>query len=258
MRTGLLERLGLVSTIILGFAFIGSAITNNTQAAAIVVPNSLATQEGNSNNAVPFIFASRYQQVFGQSNFSLSGPGLITEISFRPDATFGTSFSATLSSVMLSLSTTLAAPDALNPMFSNNIGADATVVYNGPLNLSSSFTGPVSGPKSFDISIILQNPFSYDLTQGNLLLDVKNFANNPSVPVFDAENIVGDSISRVWNDIDVNSDMAFFGTGNPNDFSNSLGLVTQFTLATIAEPDSLALLSAAVLSMFFLRYKGLA
>ena len=112
-------------------------------------------------------------------------------------------------------------------MFSNNIGANSRVVFSGPLFLSSAFTGPAVGPKDFDVSIGLQSSFLYDPREGNLLLDVKDFTNNfSSVPVFDAQNLVGDAISRLWNDIDVNSDTAFFGSGNPNDFSNSLGLMT--------------------------------
>src|SRR5438067_233489 len=71
-----------------------------TQAATnIVVPNSKAAVEGNSDNGFPLNLAhfgltsQRYQQVYGASQFAaVSGPQLITQIVFRPDATFGAAF----------------------------------------------------------------------------------------------------------------------------------------------------------------------
>jgi hypothetical protein len=254
MQTRFLNRLTLVSAI-LGFMFLGLGTLNEIQAAVITVPNQFVAQEGNSNNAVPFTFSSRYQQVYANSAFSsIVGPELITEILFRPDAQFGAAFSATIPNIIISLSTTQFAPDGLSPVFANNIGPDNTVAYSGPLTLSSMFTGPSGGPKNFDIAITLQSPFIYNPTQGNLLLDVKDFTNNFFViPVFDAEDVVGDSISRIWNDIDVNADVGFFGNGNPNDFANSLGLVTQFVFSSIPEPSSLALLGIALLYSILVR-----
>ena len=77
--TGILFAVGLS-------LFVGGVATADT----IVVPNSLASVEGNTNNAFPFIIGGvsvpsmRYQEVFGASQFP--GPGLITQIAFRPDA----------------------------------------------------------------------------------------------------------------------------------------------------------------------------
>jgi hypothetical protein len=156
---------------------------NDAPAESLVVPNAVASIEGNRNNAAPFHFASRYQQVFNAGEFSsLVGPVLITQILFRPDAIFGNAFSSTLPSIQISLSTTSAAADALSPVFASNIGADNAVVLTGPLLLSSAFTGPANGPKDFDILIALQNPFVYDWAKGNLLLDVKNFTTTRLYP----------------------------------------------------------------------------
>ena len=230
----------------LGIMLIALSAVSQTQAAVIAVPNVLTSGEGNSNNSEPFSFPARYQQVFAASQFSsLSAPALISTISFRPDAVFGQAFSITIPNVQISLSTTFAAPDELNPIFSNNIGADTKVVFGGPLFLSSAFTGPTVGPKTFDISIGLQNLFLYNFHEGNLLLDVKNFTTNLPMSAFDAQDVVGDSISRVFSS-NVNSDTVFFGNGNPNDFSNSLGLVTQFTFAPVPEPGTCVLLGLGV------------
>lgn len=102
----------------------------------------------------------------------------------------------------------------------------------------------------------MQSSFVYDPAQGSLLLDVKDFTNNGAIPVFDAEDVVGDFISRIWNDSNVNADTGFFGNGNPNDFGNSLGLVTQFVVSPIPEPNSVALLGFALLIVFGVRYWG--
>src|SRR4051812_35126037 len=57
----------------------------------IVVPNSLASLEGNSHNAWPFdigefpLSSQRYQQVYASSQFAdIVGPVAITQIRFRP------------------------------------------------------------------------------------------------------------------------------------------------------------------------------
>jgi hypothetical protein len=240
-----------LASAILGFTLLGLGTLNEIQAEIITVPNQLATQEGNSNNAIPFTFSSRNQQVYANTAFSpIVGPELITEILFRPDAQFGAAFSATIPNIMINLSTTQFAPDGLSPVFANNVGPNNTVVYSGPLTLSSMFTGPPGGPKNFDINITLQSPFLYDPSQGNLLLDVKDFTNN-AIPVFDAENVVGDSISRIWNDSNVNADIGFFGNGNPDDFSNSLGLITQFVFSPIPEPSTVSLLGIGLLLVFW-------
>jgi len=202
----------------------------------VVVPNGNAMVEGNSNNGYPFdlggtgLLSQRYQQVYAASQFG--GGGLITQIVFRPDATFGSAFMSTLPDIQIDLSTTSAADDGLSSTFANNVGADDTIVFaRGALTLSSAFTGPPDGPKDFDIIITLTTPFLYNPALGNLLLDVRNFGGG-STTVFDAVSPLGDGVSRVTN-TDVNS-----GTGTPD----SAGLVTGFII--VPEPGSAALLLA--------------
>jgi hypothetical protein len=211
------------------------------EAASIVVPNNLATTEGNDANFLPFAPSpsERYQQVYGASQFSsLIGGGFITQIIFRPDGFVGAAFTSTLPSIRIDLSTTSAAPDALSSTFASNVGANDTIVYGGltgaPLTLSSANTGPAGGPKDFDIVINLSSPFFYDPTLGNLLLDVRNFGGGMTT-FFDAENTAGDSVSRVGT----------LAGGNGNsataDLNDTLGLVTQFTFVAVPEPATLAL-----------------
>ena len=120
-----------------------------SQAGLIVVPNSLASVEGNGNNSYPFgingLSAStqRYQQVYAASQFG-SG-GLITQISFRPDGPAGGAFSTTISNIRIDLSTTSQIPDGISNTFANNVGADDMIVFSGSLSFSSSYTGPAGG-----------------------------------------------------------------------------------------------------------------
>jgi PEP-CTERM motif len=206
-------------------------------AASTIVPGALAGVEGNANNGFPFNIADfsqtslRYQQVYAASGFL--GSMLIGGISFRPDANGGGAFASTISNVRIDLSTTGAAPDALNAVFAANVGANNTTVFNGSLSLSSAFTGPAGGPKAFDINILLTTPFFYNPALGNLLLDVRMFVASDTTQ-FDAQDVNGDAISRMFA-TDVNAT-----TGS----TDSLGLVTRFddaAAAAVPEPATLML-----------------
>jgi len=215
--------------VMVGLILLGSFI-QTASAEVIVVPHSLAAVEGNFDqigpfNIAPFLPSQRYQQVFAASEFAaLPGPHLITHIAFRPDAEVGKAFSSTISEIRINLSTTSRTPDGVSDTFAENVGANDTVVFSGSLPLSSAFTGPEAGPKAFDIVIALQIPFWYDPTAGNLLLDVRNFSGEATTQ-FDAELTEDDPVSRVGS---------FGGVDSPTaDFSDSAGLVVQFTLTPL-------------------------
>ena len=188
----------------------------------MIFPNRLETQEGNFNSVFPFSIGSslqRYQQVFlAKKLVSASRQEFITHILFRPDAIFGNAFSSIIPDIQINLSTTSAAPDRLSTTFASNVGNDDTVVFNrGPLSLSSIDTGSVVGPKEFNIIINLSTPFLFNLSYGNLLLDIRVFT-GAFTTTFDAENTLDDCISRVFNN-NVNA-----STG----FADTIGLVTKF------------------------------
>lgn len=220
-------------------------------AALIVAPGPNATAEGSQGQNFPFnarrtsgVTTQRYQQVFGAAEFISTGPDLlITAIAFRPDARifgvpidFGQPFSTVITDIQLNLSTTSMAVDGLSLTFADNVGANDMVVHDGPLALSSADVGPADGPKEFDIIITLETPFLYRPSEGNLLLDVRNFSGELTT-AFDAESTVGDSTSRVGT----------FRTGNVNsangDFRDSVGLITQFNVTAVPEPTTLSLLA---------------
>jgi hypothetical protein len=179
----------------------------------VVVPNSSRGTETLPSLSFPFdigphILSMRYQQLYAASQFaSIGSGGLITQIVFRPDTGTGKRFRATLPDVQINLSTTSVADDALSLTFADNVGADDTVVFSGPLPLQSKNRG--SNPKDFDIVINLTTPFFYDPTKGNLLLDVRNFGGGMTT-FFDSVSASGDGVSRVDTNIDgdVNSPVA--------------------------------------------------
>jgi hypothetical protein len=247
MRT----RRSLFTAIVLAVGSLGPAA--DAGAVVIVAPNSLAAVEGNSNNGFPFNILShgrseqRYQQVFAASEFSaLAGPHRVTQIAFRPDDQSGLAFASTLPNVQINLSTTAAAPDGLSNFFANNVGSDDTVVFSGPLSISSADVG--GPPRAFDIVITFPSLFVYDPALGNLLLDVRNFGGGGSTQ-FDFVVVTGDSTSRLFSPDDVTAPGGSLDTG---------GLVAQFTFEPVGadpvpEPGTLLLVGTGVLGLLLRR-----
>lgn len=229
----------LTRRIVFQFLFVLFFLTQMAGAGTIIVPGTAASTEGNQNSSFPFnigdfgVVSQRYQQVYSGSSFF---DGAITRIAFRPDAVTGSAFFMAISNIQISLSTTAAGPDTLSTIFADNIGPDNRVVFSGSLPLSSGFAGPAGGPKSFDISINLIAPFPFFPSRGNLLLDVRNFSGETTIP-FDAQATFGDAVSRVFS----TDASALVGS------ADTLGLVTNFT--EIPEPTgfSLSTLGAAFL-----------
>jgi len=209
----------------------------------VVVPSTRKTTEGNAENFFPWdlgdlgLNSQRYQQVYAASEFtSFGGPIRVTEIAFRPDAFFGNAFQTTMPGVEIHLSTTSKAPDGLSTTFASNIGADDTLVFSGSLQLSSSFTGPLDGPKAFDVRIVLTTPFVYDPTAGNLLLDLRNLMGG-TTSILDAEMKFGDTTSRVYSfkvPESVLDATGFLGG------TTSVGLVTEFTATLVVAETKVA------------------
>ncbi|NIP17252.1 MAG: hypothetical protein GWM87_03150, partial [Xanthomonadales bacterium] len=119
-------------------------------------------------------------------------------------------------------------PGSLSLTFADNIGSDNTVVFSGPLTLTSADIG--GPPRDFDIIINLQTPFFYDPGDGNLLLDVRRYDVSVSSTVFfDAHNSPVDTVSRSYAAGNVTSTVALW--------QDQLGLVTQFDIALVVEID---------------------
>src|SRR5712671_1077842 len=107
----------------LSFVFI---FVEASPCASIVVPDDLATTEGNGGDIYPFgiRFTSssmRYQQVFDASQFSeIRTEEVITAVLFRIDGFARSSFSWTLPRIQINLSTTIKSPGQLSTNFIEN------------------------------------------------------------------------------------------------------------------------------------------
>jgi len=204
-----------------------------------------------SFSTVPFSAGTntqgRFQEVYDTSGFtSLAGnrPFWIHWIAFREDENHQVGFFSRFSDIQISLSTSPRLVDGLSPIFNENVGADnAAVLGRGPFEFGQSSIG------EFGALIFLNEPFYYDPSRGNLLMDVRNFGggrttySNPPFgagPAYlDASSVTGDTISSVYADsVDAIS-------GIPS----TLGLVTQFYITPVPEPSTLSLLGLGALTI---------
>jgi hypothetical protein len=235
-----LLRNSLVTLIVIGGGF--------AVAGTLVVPGFDASVEGNTNNGYPFnisdaagdfpVNAQRYQQIYDSTQFG-GASGFIDAIFFRPDAVTGHAFNVILSSIEIIFSVTSATPSSVTTNFDTNLGPSSTVVYSGSLPISSAFTGPLNGPKDFDIVIHLQTPFFYDPSQGNLIMQVKNFGGGTSSQ-FDAEQ--GTTVMQRVENVDNNANGT---TGIVGVTVN--GLVTEFDF--VPEPASIGLFAFGMIAI---------
>jgi hypothetical protein len=196
-----------------------------SMASTVVVPDGLDGREGSGSSGI-LNQAGREQTVYASTNFP-AGPISIQELHFRPNVTDympGSAFNATIWDLQIVMSITSAQPGGLSPNFNENTGPNAEPVVSGAVTLFSTFTGPDSGPKDFDIIVPLNHPFLYDPAQGNLLVDIQNLSGDATSPV-DAEYSTNGAGSRVVSGSPISS------SGVPDNDADVLQIVySQFAL----------------------------
>lgn len=190
----------------------------------------------------------RYQQVYDASAFSSlgSGGGFISNLVF---SAAGRRFGATLPSIEIVMSVTLREPDQLSSVFADNLGIHTSIVYaQGPLTL----IGGGSPTPVFEPHITLTTPFYYNPAEGNLLIEIRNYARIPGFPIggaptwvgsLSALNVAGDPVSRVYA-FDVNATSGSLDT---------YGLHTLFEFNPVPEPSTWALLAVGFLALLAAR-----
>jgi hypothetical protein len=171
--------------------------TNDVSGLALVVPSGNENSEGQGGSSL-LRDAIRLQEVYGSTLFPSGQLLTIREIRLRPSIRGGAAFTATLSNLRINLSTTQVQPDAMNASFGANVGSNDTVVFSGPITLSSGFVGPAGGPKAFDIVIPLTTPFVYNPAEGNLLVDWRNHSGSTAT-IVDTAGLVNDGASRAFS-----------------------------------------------------------
>ncbi len=172
---------------------------------AQVVPNGLEDTAGNSNQGAlnGNLRPTRHQQVYAGNEVTA---GIITSIFFRQDEVYGTvAATCTLTNATVVLSSTTVAVDALSTTFADNLGADATVVFQGDLVIST--TDTTSNPRPFEIHIPFTTPFTFNPGPNiNLVVDITLPDQDTDIvcggfPTIDRQLHPFDSVSSVfcWN-----------------------------------------------------------
>jgi hypothetical protein len=210
-------------------------------AVTIVSPTVLGGAEGNTSSRAPLHRDPlREQDLYASSEFPSGSPIVITEIRYRRDTTFSAdhsdAYTATFNEgdIEIRMSTTTKADDGLSTIFADNIGGDELLVHDGPITINSTDTSSLN-PKPFDIIIPLETPFTYDPSQGNLLVDFKILNDLGLTGIeHDTHDVGADGVSRVL----------FIGppigaASDPNapeaNLVQTAGIVTEFVFGPVAE-----------------------
>jgi len=210
----------LVYTIILISLFYFVPVNSHSQdVETFIIPSELANTAGNETGGpFPcFPFPSfRGQAVFLATE--IGGGEIISSVNrLEP---FGSGFGpVTLPNITVTLSTTQAAPGALSTTFADNIGPDATVVFQGDLTLTS--PGCTTSPCPFLAGQVdFQQKFIFDPQKGNLLFDF-------IIPECVAGITDGDGTDQFPN---IASSIVSVPFDSPTGIASNFTLVTEFTL----------------------------
>ena len=123
---------------------LGSCAITELRAQVVVVPNALATNDGNGSGTSPAGPASaRWLHIHDASQFgALSGPSFLTQFAYRPDKILDQSGPRSLN-LRIYASTTSRTVAGISTIFAENLGTNNTLVFDGTVNLT---TGNLPGP----------------------------------------------------------------------------------------------------------------
>lgn len=162
----------------------------------IVVPNALAETDGNTSFTTPegTVNGLRFMDMYDASQFqALTQPAYLTGFALRPDQTPGASGPRTIRA-RIYVSTTRRSLAEFSPQFSDNIGDDNTLVFDGTLVVSTANLPGPGNTREFDYAWRFTTPFLYDPTAGNLVVDVQVIQSSGSATRLDG--VVGSPVTR--------------------------------------------------------------
>ncbi|MBA2680641.1 MAG: hypothetical protein H0U76_19875 [Ktedonobacteraceae bacterium] len=198
---------------------------------------------GPGNGTYDYVAGSEYQELYSGAAFAGGGsPLTIQGIAFASGA-HSTHTTATynltlrLSTTRAILSTTGADVGRLSTNFAANEGADATVVFSGPL------TANIQAQGLFDL-VFPTTPFLYDPSEGNLLLDVVLNQTTSSLDG-DGFSFLMDTSNLMSTPTQTNRVFQLGGTGAPT--FDVAGLYTQFKVSPAAVPEVSTIVSLGLL-----------
>lgn len=174
-----------------------------------------------------------YQQVFAASDFSsvtIGGVVAIDDLEFYADDEGGVPNTGV---IKVTLSTTSKSVNGLSTNLSQNFSATKTVVYDAKL----------SAVDNGVLTVALLTPFSYDPADGNLLIDIDEKAPYTGGPGFEFNGASDGDFSRAYSGMTI-------------PVSNNSGLVTGFTVVSVPEPSTWAMMVLGFAGLGFAGYRG--
>lgn len=168
---------------------IGLCVGVGLRAQVVVAPNVAATNDANTfltAAAGPAVL--HVMQMVDASQFgALSGPSWLTQIAHRPENAPGFLGPRT-ATLKIYVSTTRRTVAGMSTTFSENIGTNNTLVFDGTVSLSTQNLPGPNNTRQFDIVYPFTNPFLYDPAAGNLLVEFQTSTGSGQSLRWDAVN----------------------------------------------------------------------
>jgi len=148
----------------------------------VVSPSSAKNSEGNSSGTPNAGAPGRVQFLYLASEFAQlpATHRHIVAFNYRADGNSNQPNNWTFPDVEVWMSTT--SRTTLSSVFADNHGPNKTKVHDGSLTFPILATPPAEGPKDFADGQLLDTPFFYDPSQGNLLIEEAYVVSGPNFP----------------------------------------------------------------------------